>query len=129
MQCFNHDSAPAVGICKHCNKAICHACLTDTGDGIACSRTCVENVQILNRLIARSRNTASLTNRNAFLTPVFFLSAGAVFTVFGLLDPRNFAFALAMGVLFFILSGLYFVRMRQWVNAAESTNTGTPKNG
>ena len=128
MNCFNHDTAPAVGICKHCNKAICHVCLTDTGDGLACSSTCVADVHALNGLINRSRNTAPLTDRNAYLTPLFLAMIGTVSSFFGLLNlHKGGAFLLVFGVVFLVLAGLYFVRMRQWVSAAKSNEIDRPQ--
>jgi hypothetical protein len=120
MECFNHDATPAVGICKHCNKALCHNCLTDTGDGLACTGTCVQSVLDLNMLIDRSRNTASLTNRNAYLTPIFLASIGGMFLLIGLMDKRASGFLFPMGGLLLIFAFFNFYRMRQWVTAAEA---------
>ena len=48
MKCFNHKSEDAVGLCKHCGKAICHDCLCVVSDaGIACKNTCEEKVKLV----------------------------------------------------------------------------------
>lgn len=69
MTCFNHDGVDAVAICKNCNKALCHACAVDVGNGIACANACEQEVIALNELIRRNRTAASRTgyayHRNA----------------------------------------------------------------
>ncbi len=120
MHCFNHDAAPAVGICKHCNKALCRSCLTDTGNGLACTATCLQTVHDINKLIERSRNTAALSSRNVFLSPLILASSGGVFLLLGLFDKRVSSMLFAMGGCFLALAVFYFYRMRQFVAAAEA---------
>jgi len=115
MNCFNHSNEPAVGICKHCNKAICHKCTTDTGDGIACTETCVETVHALNSLIDRNRHTVSTQQKNAYISPAFLGMTGAIFLIFGLSGVQNAPLPIAMGIglLFFAL--LYTLKIRTWL--------------
>jgi len=47
MRCFNHAEVRAVGLCKNCGKGICHECLVDLGNGLACKPQCEERVSIL----------------------------------------------------------------------------------
>ncbi|MEI8295581.1 MAG: hypothetical protein WCG04_03545 [Alphaproteobacteria bacterium] len=48
MKCFNHKSEDAVGLCKHCGKAICQDCLCIVSDaGISCKNTCEEKVKLV----------------------------------------------------------------------------------
>jgi len=69
MRCFNHEDADAVAICKNCNKALCHACTADVGNGVACSGSCEDEVRALNELIRRNRTASQRTgyayHRNA----------------------------------------------------------------
>lgn len=71
MKCFNHETAEAVAICKNCNKALCHACAVDVGNGVACRGACEQEVIALNDLIRRNRTAASRTSyayrRNAII--------------------------------------------------------------
>lgn len=115
MNCFNHTSKTAVGICKHCNKAICHECTTDTGDGLACTETCVETVRDLNVLINRNRKTVSAQRKNAYLSPIFFGVMGAIFLVFGLSGVQNAPFPIAMGIGLLIFAFLYAAKIRNWL--------------
>jgi len=68
MDCFNHIDRPAVGICKHCNKGLCPDCSTDTGAGIACTATRIEEVESVNRLIASNKKTMASQGSRTSLT-------------------------------------------------------------
>ena len=71
MKCFNHQGVDAVAICKNCNKALCHNCAADVGNGVACIGPCEEEVKALNELIRRNRTAAQRTgyayHRNAIV--------------------------------------------------------------
>lgn len=71
MVCFNHEGIDAVAICKNCNKALCHACAVDLGNGVACKSACEQEVLALNELIRRNRTAAQRTgyayHRNAIV--------------------------------------------------------------
>lgn len=60
MKCFNHD-VDAVAICKNCNKALCHPCAVDVGNGLACVGACEQEVRALNELIRRNLTSAQKT--------------------------------------------------------------------
>jgi hypothetical protein len=51
MDCFNHASIPAVGLCKSCSKGVCSECAIDVGNGLACRGACEESVRRINRMI------------------------------------------------------------------------------
>lgn len=71
MKCFTHDASDAVAICKNCNKALCHACAVDVGNGVACAGDCEREVRALNELIRRNRSASQKTGyayqRNALV--------------------------------------------------------------
>ncbi|KUO76726.1 MAG: hypothetical protein APF81_11695 [Desulfosporosinus sp. BRH_c37] len=87
MKCFYHNEHDAVGICKTCNKGICHECAVDVSNGIACKGSCVEEVKILNQLLDKNKTvfqkTAGVYTKNA----IIYLSFGVVFLVAGFLIP------------------------------------------
>lgn len=62
MKCFNHEGVDAVAICKNCNKALCHACAVDVGNGVSCAGPCEQEVIALNELIRRNRTAAQRTS-------------------------------------------------------------------
>ena len=71
MKCFNHNGVDAVAICKSCNKALCHSCGIDVGNGIACEGGCEGEVRALNDQIRRNRTASQKTGyayqRNALV--------------------------------------------------------------
>lgn len=102
MKCYNHPGTDAVGTCKNCSKGICAACLTDTGNGIACTATCVEEVNSINQMINKNKTAygkaASTYNRNA----IIYLAFAAVFLFIGFTDERMQSFMLPVGGIFVI---------------------------
>ena len=54
MQCFNHNSSPAAGVCKACQKGLCAECAVDVGMGIACKDSCEAHVAEFNEMNERS---------------------------------------------------------------------------
>ena len=64
MNCYNHQTVPAVAICKNCNKGLCPQCLTEVENGIACTSTCVEEVKTINALISRNKNLTKRATGN-----------------------------------------------------------------
>lgn len=54
MNCYKHNPAPAVGICKTCFKAVCPECAADVGNGLACKGACETKVLELNEMWERS---------------------------------------------------------------------------
>lgn len=94
MRCFNHAEIRAVGLCKNCCKGLCHNCLTDVGNGLACTGQCVERLQMFNKY------NSQLVKQGADNAPVIF-ALGALFIVVGL----YYAFTSTWGVtIFFMIS-------------------------
>ncbi|WP_386069165.1 hypothetical protein ACFJIW_03730 [Tahibacter sp. UC22_41] len=40
MECFEHENASAVGVCKSCGKGVCRVCAIPVERGLACSPDC-----------------------------------------------------------------------------------------
>jgi hypothetical protein len=40
MQCINHSSVQAMGVCQTCGKSICVECASQLANGIACKGSC-----------------------------------------------------------------------------------------
>lgn len=108
MRCFNHQT-DAIGICKHCQRALCAECCTDLGDGLACKGVHEEEVKHLNSLIQNSKRAyASLPKASSF-GPIFNIFIGLIFVYFGYqrgLD--NFLFILGAGFVIFGLAALIY---------------------
>lgn len=109
MNCFNHNEKQALGICKHCNKGICMECLTDLGDGLACTATCIEEVQTINKLINHNKKASKTTTGTWKMTGAFYMVVGTLFmttSIFYFRKPDVFLIGLG---LIFVLFGLYSV--------------------
>ena len=119
MNCFRHGTA-AVGICKHCSKGVCHECVTDTGDGLACTATCVDDVKMLNYLIDRSRVTSAAQKGNAYLSSVFLMLMGIIFLAFGLSGVRNASLPISMGIGLVGFALVHYLRIRRWLANLDS---------
>ena len=115
MNCYNHDSASAVGVCKHCGKAICHNCCTDTGAGLACSSTCVSEIESINNLVRRNLASHASHQRNAYFMPAFFGFMGLLFVVFGLQRDGVFGMSTIMGAGFLIFAAIYASIVAKWL--------------
>lgn len=114
MICFNHADRAAVGICKSCQRGLCHECAFDLGKGLACKARCEGDVQQLIDLIeqnARYRNTSDFVmagvRRNRIVASSFYILMGAAFIAWGLSRPFM-RFVAVLGTLF-VVYGLYFL--------------------
>ena len=58
MNCFRHNDRPAVGLCKHCFKAVCRECILEAAGAVVCSPACAaeaSSVDALLRNVPRTR--------------------------------------------------------------------------
>jgi len=119
MNCFQHKENTAVGICKACNKAVCGACVIDTGNGLACSTHCETEVIHINQIVAKSKQIYNVgTNQNTipsgllvyiFFT-VLFLGWGAFEYI---AKSRVNEFILIMGVGFGVMGIIMYRRLKK----------------
>ena len=103
LRCFNHQT-DAIGICKHCQRALCSECCTDLGDGLACKGVHEEEVKHLNSLIQNTKQAYSASPKASLFGPSFNIFMGLVFTYFGFQNGlNNFLFIIGVG---FVLYGV-----------------------
>lgn len=55
MHCYQHREQDAIGLCKHCSKAVCETCARDTQNGLACSDYCASEVTALFQVTERAK--------------------------------------------------------------------------
>ena len=83
MHCYYHPEAPAVGLCKYCQRGLCRECAAPAGDSLACKGLHEEQVRametLLQRNILQSRRAGSDYLRNT----IFYGVVGTLFTAFG----------------------------------------------
>jgi hypothetical protein len=115
MNCYNHPSEPAIGLCKSCCKALCRHCLIEQEHGLACRDTpCEERVPLINKIIDSNKKVLAAANVQNRIATASTFGMGAVFCVFGVIfwtAVNDFLgiFMLMMGVII-VISG--FRRMR-----------------
>lgn len=121
MRCFNHSEVRAVGLCKHCNKALCHECANDLGYGLACRDVHERQVASMNGIVERAVRVQAVGRSNKYLSPIFFLVFGSFFVGYGLYTGDNGeGFGLWLGGLF-IAYGLYLATVvRRTYSAAKA---------
>ncbi|HEX4140249.1 MAG TPA: hypothetical protein VHY09_07870 [Candidatus Methylacidiphilales bacterium] len=90
MNCFYHQTVPAVGTCKSCGKGLCPQCALDFGTGLACRGRCEEQAKAISDLISQNVAQASVSKqilasawKNRFLNAAFYLVFGFMFAGFG----------------------------------------------
>ena len=54
MKCFYHRDTDAVGLCRHCARALCPACAAEREAGLACIGRCEGEVDRVASLIRRN---------------------------------------------------------------------------
>jgi hypothetical protein len=114
MRCFYHADREAVGVCKSCQRAICHECISDVGKGIACKDRCEEDVRQIVRLteaVIRDQPMSEFVlgrvKRNRIVSSIFYIVLGGGFIVTGVVHPY-LQFTIFLGAVF-VLYGIYTV--------------------
>lgn len=103
MNCFNHQTLPAIGTCKFCNKGLCGECVHDSGAGLACANSCIKEVDEINQVVARSKQIYSIGTKPPLLTSglLIFLMFSLLFLGYGIYryfdSGKSFEFLLLMG--------------------------------
>lgn len=101
MKCFHHNKE-AIGICKHCQRALCSECCTDLGHGLACKDRHESEVETLNSLIQDTKKVYESQPKATLFAPVFYLFIGLVFVYFGYQEGLDsLAFILGSGFVVF----------------------------
>jgi hypothetical protein len=121
MRCYQHHEREAVGICRGCGKGVCdEGCATDLGYGLSCSDECSRRIGHVDALNRKASAAYSLTRRNTWIAPSFFLVFGAIFIYFGWQDHREpFNLATMMGGLFIVFALVVLLRGRRWAKAVR----------
>jgi hypothetical protein len=114
MKCFNHPDLDAIGICKNCNKGLCKDCLTEVDNGIACTSTCVDEVNQVNSLIQRNKHTHNVASSAHMRNVLLFGGMGIVFLIFGLTTEGIGDFLTIMGILFLLGGILSYTSARKY---------------
>ncbi|MCP4160902.1 MAG: hypothetical protein GY760_12590 [Deltaproteobacteria bacterium] len=106
MKCFNHIETDAVGICKHCSRALCKECCLDLGHGLSCKNH-EDEVEAIKSLIDNNKLVYESQPKARMIVPVFSIFMGLVFAYFGY--QRNQDLSLILGSGFTVFGIVIFV--------------------
>ena len=99
MRCFRHFDTESVGICKNCQKGLCHECSVDCDNGLSC-KECETRVRVLNKFLDNS------VHRKANTQFISSLLSGTFFIIFGIAMWHYYMDAFA--VIFILFAGCFF---------------------
>ncbi|MDX1444489.1 MAG: hypothetical protein R3270_12060, partial [Gammaproteobacteria bacterium] len=89
MNCYQHSHTPALGLCKHCQKAVCAECAIDTnGAGLACSAACENEVRDMQAIFDKSKIIYRIGRKPSALNSnvLTYLMVGSLFAGYGIYD-------------------------------------------
>jgi hypothetical protein len=119
MKCYNHSESDAIGICKNCNKGICLNCVTELKNGLACTATCIDEVNQINLLIHKGKlsysTAAAAYFRSAYLSGMM----GLLFLFFGLRSEGILNFLTCIGPIFLIAAAFGFIAAKKYKKNAD----------
>ena len=109
MHCYTHRTKEAVAVCRHCGKAVCADCCEDTGQGIACSRTCAHELEQNRLLTARLKQNYGIGFKPpmpASVPTYFFFGLILLLTSFTIFfnQGRIDILTIAMAAIFFVMA-------------------------
>jgi hypothetical protein len=115
MKCFYHESADAVGTCKHCHRGVCRECAAERDGGIACRGRCEASVDQVNALIARNIQVGVKSRPLSLLALLVFVGAfGALLYLAATEESQN------VRIMYYILAALCFVGVLGQVSILKS---------
>lgn len=120
MECFKHQPAGAVGLCKNCYKAVCRECAIELENGLACSDECAKETNEYNEITERSKKIygiggyqSKIPSSGVFLWGAFALVMWGLFIVpyvwRGVVLYEN----VVMAVLFSLATGIAYYSSRR----------------
>ena len=105
MRCFYHRGRVALGVCSHCQRGLCFECLTLVDDRLACKDRHEPQVQASNQVLLRGVVQSQRMGAGYVRDAIFYGLAGALFSMFGLIQYRF----LGLEAVFFVLIGLFLL--------------------
>ncbi|MBK9925919.1 MAG: hypothetical protein IPP66_11590 [Anaerolineales bacterium] len=113
MKCYVHESEEAVGICKHCVRAMCKQCaIPNDQNFMVCSERCKQEVLIYQDLMEKTKMAYGLKSGRLPATIIFLTLFGVLFMVFGCFAINTSLFlgifTIVMGLAFLISGGVYY---------------------
>lgn len=105
MVCFYHPDRPAVGVCKHCGRALCAEDAVAIDDMLACKGRHEEPVKAAEEMFQRNLLQSKRLGSNYTRNTIFYGLVGLLFGGFGLMQYRF----LGLQAVFFMLIGVFLL--------------------
>ena len=115
MNCFNHNTVPAVGSCKACCKGLCADCACELEIGLACKGPCETIVAEYFEMNERSKKIYGIGKYRSKLPSSGVLMWGAIstlvwiFVAFIYFKTGNFNWEIAVPGIFFTIVTIFAV--------------------
>jgi len=117
LNCYRHEDRPAIAVCRNCGKATCIECCDDTGRGIACSATCIDELQQAHQLTERLKQNFGIGRKPPMpatiptygLFGLILLGVGVYLSV---TRPGIDFLTFAMSAVFFVMAAASYKRYR-----------------
>jgi hypothetical protein len=113
VNCFAHQTAPAVGICRACGKGVCAGCAADTGAGLGCKDSCEERVLLLGRIVDSNAGMVRAADRQTWSSGMLGVVMGVLFLAIAVWTHKeaHVVMTTMLGGMGLILLGHGFVRL------------------
>ncbi|MFD1259668.1 hypothetical protein [Entomomonas asaccharolytica] len=72
MNCYQHHSQNAIGICKSCGKALCSECAVDLNFALTCKGACEKNAKAAFTFQKKTKKLIPLLSLMLGITYIFF---------------------------------------------------------
>jgi uncharacterized protein YacL len=109
MMCFNHHNKNSVGICKHCGRGLCEACVSPLQESLACKDRCENHVRRLEQFV----NKAVLSRYNT--TFVGSMLVGLLMAVLGFFVSSSEYPSSPYDMILWIFAGLFFLNALRYL--------------
>lgn len=84
MNCYYHPDKAAIGLCKYCQRGLCHDCAAHAGDSLACKGLHEEQVLAMEALMQKNVLQSKRVGSDYLRNTIFYGVVGILFTAFGI---------------------------------------------
>jgi hypothetical protein len=121
MRCFRHHEVEAVGLCKHCFKAVCSDCAEEVDGSVACAASCEDEVRALNYLMARATRMYKASPKQWTPSMVIGGLGGMLLLGWGIyqIDSKASYLLIGLGVIMLISGVFSFLNARRYSEMAN----------
>ena len=115
MKCYIHENEEAVGVCKHCSKAVCRICaVANELNFLVCSESCKQEALLYQEMMEKAKMAYGLKPGRLPATIIFLLVFGFLFIIIGCVTSifsSSWAYGfipVLFGIGFLFVGGIYY---------------------